>query len=306
MIEEKQGVFYMALAYILWGVFPLYWKLLEEVPSEEILAHRIIWSFGFMIILLIFTREVRKLLGQITEILRKPKLLLYLFLSSVLISINWFVYIWAVNHERVLETSLGYYINPIVSVFLGKLFLSEKMNRGQQVAFMLAGIGVLISAFEYGKIPWVSLLLALTFGFYGLTKKMTKLKASFSLTLETLFVLPIAMSYFIYISSNGESAFLISDMHTVLLLIGGGIATAIPLLLFASGATKIPLFMIGVLQYIAPTITFFIGVFLYHEPFSVYDFFTFSFIWCGIIVFTLSQMNVKSKWKWKKAKSFHM
>lgn len=302
-MEDKQGALFMALAYILWGIFPLYWKLLDVVQSEEILTHRIIWSFAFMILFLMVKRELKELCQQLIQLTKELKLFFYLFLSSLFISLNWFIYIWAVNHERVLETSLGYYINPIVSVFLGKIFLQEKMNRGQQFAFVLAGIGVFISTVEYGQIPWVSLLLALTFGFYGLAKKVTKLKASFSLTLETLIVLPIAMIYLTYIGLIGESAFFLFDGNVNILLIGGGILTAIPLLLFAYGATKIPLYMIGVLQYIAPTLSFVIGVFLFHEPFSTVDFITFTLIWCGIIVFTISQPSVQTKLKWKKTQT---
>lgn len=175
MKNENLGIMYMSLAYILWGILPIYWKMLEHVSSEEILAHRIIWSFIFMIFFITFQNKLNKLLKELITILHKPKVLLSLFFSSFFISVNWFVYIWAVNHERVLEASLGYYINPIVSVFLGMIFLREKMNRGQQLAFVLAAIGVLISTIHYGQIPFVSLILAVTFGLYGLTKKLTKL-----------------------------------------------------------------------------------------------------------------------------------
>ncbi|WP_243290748.1 EamA family transporter RarD [Bacillus sp. FJAT-47783] len=306
MQEEKQGSIYMALAFIMWGTFPLYWKMVEHVQSEEILAHRIIWSFCFMIILIFVQKQIFPLLKQLLEMVKQPKLFLNFILSSVLISLNWFVFIWAVNHERVLETSLGYYINPIVSVFLGRIFFNEKMNKGQQLAFVLAGIGVFVSAVEYGQIPWVSLILALTFGFYGLTKKVIKLKASFSLTLETLLVLPIGILYVLYLQLHDQSAFFIGDTKTTLLLMGGGIATAIPLLLFAMGASKIPLFMVGILQFITPTMTFFIGVFLYHEPFTLVDLITFSFIWCGIIIFTFSQQTLMNKLKIKNRKTIEM
>ncbi|MDQ0162756.1 EamA family transporter RarD [Bacillus alveayuensis] len=304
MANERLGSIYTAFAYVLWGILPLYWKLIDHVWSEEILAHRIIWSFIFMIILVMFQKRSKELLHLLTNLLKSPKLSVSLLLSSAFISVNWFIYIWAVNHDRVLETSLGYYINPLISVLLGVVFLKEKMNRGQQIAFIVAGIGVLNSTIQYGKIPWISLLLAMTFGLYGLTKKVTKLDSTFGLTLETLVVFPAGIVYVVYLHSLGESAFFQWNWLTNVLLMGGGIVTAIPLLLFAMGASRIPLYMVGIFQYIAPTLTFLMGVFLFHEPFSMIDFITFSFIWCGIMIFTISQSKFLKRWRFNMGKSY--
>ncbi len=186
--ETKKGVIYTAVSFIMWGLFPLYWKLLEQLPALDILAHRIIWSFVFMCIVLFFLRQW-KIGWQELRSLKKNGGILSLFLASILISINWFVYIWAVNHGFLLEASLGYYINPLVSVLLGILFLKEKLNRLQLVAVSIAAAGVIISAFQYGSIPYVALLLAFSFGLYGLSKKRTSLPSAIGLTLETFMIM---------------------------------------------------------------------------------------------------------------------
>jgi len=284
----KKGLFYTAFSYILWGILPLYWKLIQDVTSEEILAHRIFWSFLFMLALLTISKEWPNVLNVCKKMTKNPGLILLLFLSSVLISINWFVYIWSVNHERLIEASLGYYINPLISVLLGMIFLKEKLNLWQKISFVIAGIGVLFMTFHYGHIPFIALTLALSFGLYGLTKKMTKLSSGIGLTFETMAVTPIAIIYLFILASKKEMVFLQFDLVTNLLLIGAGIATAVPLLLFASGAQQIPLFMVGVLQYIAPTITLIIGIVLYKEPFTTVEMITFSCIWTALLLFTLS------------------
>ncbi|MEK4382062.1 EamA family transporter RarD [Aeribacillus sp. FSL K6-2848] len=298
----RSGIMYISLSYILWGIFPIYWKVLDHVSSEEILAHRIIWSFVFVLLLLLFQKRFADFLYECTKIIKSPKILLTLALSSFLISANWFVYIWAVNHDRVLETSLGYYINPLVSVLLGMIFLHEKLNKGQQTAFLFAAFGVLISTVHYGHVPWTSFILASTFGFYGLAKKVIKLDSAFGLALETFVVFPIGIIYVLYLESLGSSVFFEWDASTNFLLMGTGVITAIPLLLFAKGTPKIPMYFLGVLQYIAPTITFFLGVFLYHEPFTVVELITFVCIWTGIIIFTMSEPSFKTIWKTRISK----
>lgn len=291
-LTYRKGIFFTAGSYLLWGVLPLYWKKIDNVSSGEILAHRIIWSFIFMLILL----SIQKEWGNIVEISKRlfsqPLVLLSLVLSSLLISINWFVYIWSVNHHHILETSLGYYINPLISVLLGMIFLKEKLNLWQKISMGLAFIGVLIITLQYGEIPWLALILAGSFGLYGLTKKMTKFNSVIGLTFETLVVTPIAFTYVSILASGGESAFFEFDTQTNLLLIGAGVATAIPLLLFASGAKRIPLFLVGIIQYISPTITLIIGIFLYHEPFTQIELITFTFIWGAILLFSFSNSKV--------------
>ncbi|MFC0274883.1 EamA family transporter RarD [Metabacillus herbersteinensis] len=288
MSTYKQGILYTAGSYLLWGILPLYWKMLEHVSPEEILAHRILWSFLFMILLLTFTKEWKSSFVTIKRMIKKPMLIISLIVSSLLISINWFVYIWAVNNEHMVEASLGYYINPLISVFLGMIFLKEKLTLWQKISFLLATLGVLITTLHYGGIPWVALTLAISFGLYGLTKKVTKLSSVMGLTFETMVVTPLAAVYLLSLINKGESSFVDYQLATNLLLIGAGVATAIPLLLFASGARRIPLFMVGVLQYIAPSITLVIGIVIYHEPFTNIEFITFSLIWSSLFLFSLS------------------
>ncbi|WP_350020072.1 EamA family transporter RarD [Priestia flexa] len=285
----QAGLIYTASAYVMWGVFPLYWKLVDNVPADEILAHRVIWSFLFMILLLCITRQLGNLKETVGYLFRHPKKTLILFSASLLISLNWFIYIWAVNNERIIETSLGYYINPLVSVLLGIVVLKEKLNFWQIISVGLAAIGVLFLTLHYGEFPWVSLGLAFSFGIYGLVKKTIQLEAKVGLTLETFMVMPIALVYFVILYVKGHSSFVLSNPTTSLLLIGGGVATAMPLLYFAKGAPLIPLSMVGFLQYIAPTMTLLLGVFVYHEPFSSVHMIAFLFIWGGSVIFALAK-----------------
>ncbi|MGG1245570.1 EamA family transporter RarD [Bacillus spizizenii] len=296
--ETKKGVLYTAVSFIMWGLFPLYWKLLEQLPALDILAHRIIWSFVFMCIVLFFLRQWKKGWQELRS-LKKNGGILSLFLASVLISVNWFVYIWAVNHGFLLEASLGYYINPLVSVLLGILFLKEKLNRLQLVAVSIAAAGVIISAFQYGSIPYVALLLAFSFGLYGLSKKRTSLPSAIGLTLETFMIMPIALGYLLVSGHVQPAGAESGGTGTWVLLFFAGVFTALPLLLFAEGAKRLPLYQVGILQYIAPTITLLIGLFVYHEPFSSSKAFTFSCIWAALLLFTFSQV------KWKRASKSH-
>ncbi|MGF7532937.1 EamA family transporter RarD [Bacillus mexicanus] len=294
--ETKKGVVYTAVSFIMWGLFPLYWRLLEQLPALDILAHRMVWSFVFMCIVLFFLRQGKRGWQELRS-LKKNGGILSLFLASILISINWFVYIWAVNHGFLLEASLGYYINPLVSVLLGILFLREKLNRLQLVAVSIAAAGVIISAFQYGSIPYVALLLAFSFGLYGLSKKRTNLPSAIGLTLETLLIMPFALGYLLMSGHVQQTAAESGGMW--LLLFFAGVFTALPLLLFAEGAKRLPLYQVGILQYIAPTITLLIGLFVYHEPFSSSKAFTFSCIWAALILFTFAQV------KWKRASKSH-
>lgn len=282
------GMIYAALSYLLWGLFPLYWKPINHVPAFEILAHRIFWAFVFMMILLVCLKKTRAFLLGFKQMAMKPVMLLLIILASVLVSANWFIYIWAVNHGHVIESSLGYYINPLISVLLGILFLKEKLNVWQLIAFLLAAAGVAVLIIEYGRMPWIALTLALTFGFYGLTKKIVRADSILGIAYETLFVTPVALFYLIHIQVKGTAAFGTESLTTTLLLIGTGVVTAVPLLCFAEGARRISLTMIGFFQYISPTLTLILGIFVFKEPFSHTQFISFSFIWLALIVFSLS------------------
>lgn len=283
------GVWYTATAYTMWGFLPLYWKLMEHVPSSEILAHRIIWSFVFIFIILALTSKWANFKIECKNILTKPFQLLGVIFASLLISANWFIYIWAVNQGQVIEASLGYYINPLISVLLGIIVLKERLTVWQKVSFILATIGVLIITLKYGKIPWIALSLALSFGLYGLTKKLTKLGSIIGLTFETLLVVPIAFIYLSLLHVAGTGSMGNSSIYFLLILAGAGIATSIPLLFFAQGASRIPLSMIGFLQYIAPSISLLLGVFVFHESFTKVHLISFIFIWTALALYTVSK-----------------
>ncbi|MFQ3545246.1 EamA family transporter RarD [Halobacillus rhizosphaerae] len=300
--EQKLGMIYTAAAYILWGFLPIYWKLIEEIPAFEILAHRIIWSCVFMIAVILILNKWGAFILECKAIWNNKKSLLGVILASLTISLNWFTYIWAVNTGHVIEASLGYYINPLVSILLGMVVLKETFSRTQWLAFLLAGIGVLYMTIHFGSVPWIALLLAFSFGTYGLVKKLVPLNAMFSLTAETLVVAPIALIY-LFTQQSGSFNQVNWLSLTSLLVFGAGIVTAIPLLLFSAGAKRIPLSMVGFLQYFAPTIMLALGVFLYDESFTAVHAVSFAFIWAGLVVYTFTRMKRLRKYENYKVKA---
>ncbi|AMX83722.1 transporter [Geobacillus subterraneus] len=298
--EEKQGILYTAASYLLWGVLPLYWKLLEARPALEILAHRIIWSFGFMVILLAATGRLAAWRQELGAMRRRPALAWGISAAALLISANWFIYIWAVTHHRIVEASLGYYINPLVSVALGTVVLRERLSAGQWIAFFLAAVGVAVMAVEYGSFPWVALSLALSFGFYGLVKKLASVDSSVGLTLETMAVMPISVIYLVWLYNETPALIGAAAWWQWVLLAGAGPATAVPLLYFAKGAQRVSMTMLGFLQYISPTISLLLGVFLFGEPFTKAHLYAFSCIWAALILFSIVQIRQapeRKKWK---------
>ncbi|MCO7125782.1 EamA family transporter RarD [Sporolactobacillus shoreicorticis] len=286
--ETKIGAVYTLSAYFMWGLFPLYWIPIHQIPALEILAHRIFWSLIFMLVLLAATHSFGNFKLQLKKLFANAKLLLFVFVASVLITFNWLVYIWAVNNGHVIESSMGYYINPLISILLGIIFLKEKLTMWQLTAFSLAAIGVVIQTVNFGQVPWIAVSLALSFGFYGLAKKLIHIAPSLELTFETLFIVPAALIYLIFLQQSGSAAFGTGAWLTTALLIGTGIVTAVPLLFFAEGAQRISLTMVGFFQYITPTMQLIIGVVVYQEPFHFIQLLSFSFIWLGLLVFTLS------------------
>ncbi|MDF2067888.1 EamA family transporter RarD [Bacillus sp. Cr_A10] len=288
--EEKQGIVIVAVAYIFWGFMPIYWKLLLDVSSDEILASRVIWSFIFTFLVVILMKNFRVLISDLKELWKNKKAFWSLVLASYLVTGNWFTYIFAVNAGYIVQTSLGYYINPLISVLLGIIFLKEKLSRAQQLSVLIAAAGVAILTVSYGEIPWIAFILALTFAFYGLIKKSLTIDPLRGLTLETLFVLPVALIYFGYLLITDKAVFFHSSTPTMILLAFTGVATAVPLVLFAKGTKTMPLYMSGFLQYIAPTLMLVIGVFIYDETFSKIEFISFSFIWLALILFTASKI----------------
>ena len=280
---KNKGIWYAAGAYIIWGLFPLYWKQLKQVPAIQLIGHRIIWSFIFVFAIVIISHQFRAFK---TEAFKKNVLGIY-SIAALLIGMNWLIYVWAVNADYIVETSLGYYINPLLSVLLGVIFLRERLRPMQWLPVILATIGVAYLTVIYGRPPWIAFSLALTFGLYGLVKKLAPLGSLHGLTLETGVLLIPAFIYLLFMAKTGQGAFLNDGARTDIFLVGAGVVTAVPLLMFASAAKRIPLVMIGLMQFIAPTIQFSIGVFVYNEPFSHNQLIGFSIVWLALIIFWL-------------------
>ncbi|MGG3915042.1 EamA family transporter RarD [Rossellomorea vietnamensis] len=295
MKQDQAGILYTAFSYLLWGILPIYWKWVNHVSADEILANRIFWSFWFMLLFLFVSKRWKEFTNYLKTSLTKKKQLFALLLASLLISTNWFIYIWAVNTNQMVEASLGYYINPLVSVLLGVFILKESLSKAQIISFGLAAIGVLILTFSYGEFPWIAIGLAFSFGLYGLAKKLIQVESSIGLTLETMTIAPLSLIYLGYMYQEGTLSLFHVSVGTDLLLMGAGAATAIPLLFFSKGAQQIPLYMVGFLQYIAPTITLILGIFMYHEEFSVTHLVSFMFIWLALTVFTASRVQYARK-----------
>ena len=281
----NKGVGYALAAYIFWGFLPIYWKFLNHVPAQEILMHRIAWSFVFLLLVLSYKRYWSWL-----SALKDWRVLLTFLASSLLLTVNWGLYIWAVNAGYIVEASLGYFINPLVNVVLGLLFLRERLRRGQWLAVAFAVVGVGYLTITYGALPWISLTLAFSFGTYGLLRKTAKLDALAGLSLETALLFLPAAGYLIWLQVNKTAVFLHTDPISNVLLIFTGVVTAVPLLWFALGARQVPLTTMGVLQYAAPTLQFLIGVFLYHEPFTHDRLIGFSFIWVALAIYSLEMV----------------
>jgi chloramphenicol-sensitive protein RarD len=290
--EQTKGVLYAAFSYLIWGFLPLYWKPLHHVGSGEILAHRIFWSFILMIAVMFVLKRNIQLKRDFNILFTNKKQFFSVLAASLLISGNWLLYIWAVNHDHVVEASLGYYINPLVNVVLGMLVLKERLNSWQITSFIIAASGVLLLTWQYGKFPWVALSLALSFGLYGLAKKLGSFDSLTGLTFETMFVVPAGFIYLLVLQFNGSGSFVTGGFNTTLLLWGAGLVTAVPLVCFAQGVKRITMTMTGFLQYIAPTIMLILGVFLYNETFSHIHLLSFTLIWLALLIFTIS----KTKW----------
>ncbi len=279
----NKGILYGIGAYALWGFFPIYWKFLHNVPALQLLGHRISWSFVLLLIYILVTKQWA---GFRAYAFNKKALGIY-SIAAVLLSFNWLIYVWGVNAGFIVETSLGYFINPLLSVLLGVLFLRERLRPMQWVPVGIAAIGVGYLTFVYGRLPWIALSLAFTFGFYGFVKKLSPLGSLYGLTLETGLVFPMALVYLAFMNAGGTGAFLHDDTLVDVLLIGGGIVTTVPLLMFASAAKQIPLTVVGLLQYIAPSLQFLIGVFIYKEPFDRAHLIGFSIVWTALIIFAV-------------------
>ncbi|MCD8786201.1 EamA family transporter RarD [Staphylococcus gallinarum] len=285
--EFKKGVIFAFGAYILWGILPIYWELIQNIGAFEILAFRIIFSMIFMVFIVIISNKTGPFIKDVQQLIKQPIQLIAIIAAGYVITINWGTFIWAVTNGHVLQSSLGYYINPLVSILLALIFLKERFNKAEWLAIALAVIGVLYMTLKMGVFPGISLLLAGSFGIYGLIKKLVPLDAISSITIECIVTAPAGLIYIWYVWQQGDLTFGYNISSFWLLL--SGAVTAVPLILFSAGARRIPLSLTGFIQYIGPTIMFVLGVFLFKEPFNIDQLITFIFIWIGIIVYSISQ-----------------
>lgn len=267
-------------AYVAWGLFPFYWKQVDRVPALQVIGHRIFWSFVTLAVVALWMGQGRRLARASSR-----RVLLVYGAAAVLVSGNWFAYIWAVGHGFIVETSLGYFINPLVSVVLGVLVFSERLRWMQWTAVGLASAGVTYLTFAYGVVPWIALTLAVTFAVYGVIKRLAPLGSLDGLTIETAITAVPALAYLLYSEQSGAGAFGHAGVVTTLYLTGAGIVTTVPLVLFSTAVRQIPMTMIGILQYIAPTLQLATGVLFYHEPFSNSQLIGFGGVWAGLVVF---------------------
>ncbi|MYN27631.1 EamA family transporter RarD [Duganella levis] len=286
------GILYATLAFFCWGLFPLYFHALDEVPPQEILAHRMLWSLLFLVIVL----TVRQQWKWLPKVLRQPRILVSFVASALLLTANWFIYIWSVNNGHVIDASLGYFINPLINVLLGLVVLKEKLRRGQWIAMAVAASGVAWLTWQAGELPWIALILGITFGGYGLLRKTAALAALEGLSLETMILFPLALVYVLWLSWHGHNAFLNTPHDsTRWLLAAAGPITAIPLLLFAAGARKIPMAVLGLIQYLSPTMQALLGVWVFHEAFPAARLAGFLVIWTALILYVLEGLWVSRR-----------
>lgn len=280
--EQKLGGLFAASAYSLWGLAPLYFKQIDFIPASEILIHRIVWSFVLLLLVLLALKQGAK----VVAVLRQPKMLGWLLLSAVLLGGNWGLFIWAVNNQHMLDASLGYYINPLLNVLLGMLFLGERLRRLQWTAVILAASGVLIQLVTFGSLPWIALTLAGSFAIYGLMRKKLNVDAISGLFIESLLLLPLALWYWHSYADSSAVNLLHNSAALNGYLIAAGLVTTVPLLCFIAGARRLQLSTMGFFQYIGPSCMFVFGVWLYHEPFAAERLVTFGLIWLALLLYT--------------------
>jgi chloramphenicol-sensitive protein RarD len=289
--ETRRGLLLGLAAWIMWGFFPVYWPLLEPATAVEILAHRIVWSLLIMAGVVLALRRGSRVRATLAD--RRTRVLLAV--ASVLITINWGTYIWGVNHHHVVETSLGYFINPLVSVLLGVVVLGEQLRRLQWVALGIAAVAVLALTVEYGRPPWVALALAFSFGCYGLAKKKANAGAVESLVVETMVVSPVAIGYVLFLTATGASTFANHGAGHVALVIGTGLITVLPLLCFGGAATRVPLSTLGLMQYLTPTVQFILGLVVFGEPMPLMRWLGFGLIWLALVLFTVETLRNRQR-----------
>jgi chloramphenicol-sensitive protein RarD len=289
--ESRRGFLLGVSAYGLWGLFPLYWPLLEPAGAIEILAHRIVWSLltmGVLVVALGRTTAFRRVVAQ-------RRMAMLLTIAAALITVNWAVYIWGVNNGHVVETALGYFINPLVTVLMGVFILGERLRPWQWAAMCVAALAVVVLTAGYGGLPWVALVLAFSFGSYGLCKKQAGAPAIESVTFETLVIGPIAFGYLIWLGATGESAFAAHGVPHALLFATTGIVTAVPLVCFAGAATRVPMVTLGLLQYLTPTLQFLLGILYFHEDMPAVRWIGFVLVWAALAIFTADSLRQRRR-----------
>ncbi|OTA17836.1 chloramphenicol resistance permease RarD [Xenorhabdus vietnamensis] len=289
--NTTQGILYALGAYLIWGLAPIYFKAIQYVPPDEIVSHRVIWSVFFMVLMLIVTRHWR----QVWTVVRQPKILLLLGITAFTITSNWLTYIWAVNNNHLLEASLGYFINPLVSVLFGMIFLGERFRRMQWIAVGLAFTGVLIQLWHFGSVPVVGLYLATTFAVYGLIRKKLGVDAQTGMLIETIWVFPVALTYLLFFTHSPTSNMLDNAYSLNLMLIAAGIITTVPLLLFTAAAAHLRLSTLGFFQYLGPTLMFLLATLAFGEKIGPERLITFGFIWAALILFTLDALYTQRR-----------
>lgn len=287
MHENRRGLLSGIAAYLLWGLFPLYWPLLKPAGAVEILSHRVAWSLITMTAIVLATKR----LGRLRTLVGDARARRLLALAAIVIAVNWGTYIWGVNHDRVVETSLGYFINPLVTVVMGVVILGERLRRLQWLAVGIATTAVLGLTIEYGHPPWVALILAFSFGTYGLAKKQAAVEAVESLTFETLVLAPLALGYLVVLGLRGGSHFTTDGPGHTALLVLTGVVTAVPLLFFGAAAIRVPLTTLGLLQYLAPVLQFLLGVTLLGEQMSTMRWAGFGLVWVALALFTVESVR---------------
>lgn len=285
-MKNNIGLIYALAAYTWWGFIPIFWKQIDHIGSVEIVMNRMVWSCVLVTSLIVVMKQWR----QFRALFSQPKVLFRLFIASSLVSINWGIFIWAVNTGHLVETSMGYFINPLISVLLGVVFFSERLRKGQLFALSIAMLGVLYLVIAYGTVPWISLTLAITFALYGVVKKSINVPATHGMAIETMFFVIPALAYLIYIQMNGTGQFLDSSFNAGMLVLGG-LFTLIPLLLFAAAAKRVTMTVLGMTQYIGPSLQLLIGVFIYSEPFGSDRMISFGLIWLALAVYSVDQIR---------------
>ena len=295
--QTRQGVFYALGAYFIWGIAPAYFKLVKEVPPTEIMTHRVIWSALFMLVLITLSRSWR----QVRSVIAQPKKVLLLALTAVTIGGNWLLFIWAVNNQHMLEASLGYFINPLIKVVFGMLFLRERFRRLQWLAVLLATSGVLVQLWQFGSLPVIGLGLALSFALYGLVRKKIQVDAQSGMLIETAWLFPLAAIYLFGFADSATSHLSANPLSLNLKLIAAGIITTIPLMLFAAACARLRLSTVGFFQYLGPTLMFLLAVLFYGEQLTPDKMVTFGFIWLALALFILDAVLFSARTRMRKA-----